>query len=276
MNPRVSVVMPVYNGAATVRRAVDSVLCQTWRDLELVAVDDGSTDGTADVLNACVEADDRVRVVRNPSNQGIAPTLNTGTNAARGEWLAHIDADDEWVPDKLRKQMEFVEDHPDVGLLGTWSMARNAVTGDTQMRRAPVSHEQVLERIWTRCPFNHSAIVVRKALLDRVGGYDCSFAYAEDHELYFRLAFETRTHNLPEPLCTCETHRPDNVTMRRWKDVERCQLRAFWKYYRRHRRPWYTYMHLVKPLLKQLVPRPAKRWKQQIVGALNRSARESE
>ena len=116
--PRVTVLMTVYNGAAYVRSAVDSVLAQTYADFELLVIDDASTDGSGDVVRAVGDA--RIRVVPNAANLGLTTSLNTGLALARGELVARHDADDLSRPERLATQVALLDTRPEVSLVGSW------------------------------------------------------------------------------------------------------------------------------------------------------------
>ena len=150
--PRVSVVMPVYNAEGFVEAAARSILDQTFTDLELIAVDDGSTDGSGAILDRLAAADPRLRIVRRP-NTGVTGALNDGLAAARAPLIARMDADDVSAPTRLEKQLAYLDAHPDIGLLGcAWT------TCPADGRRiAPDPH---LLAIWQRGP---DAIAARLA-----------------------------------------------------------------------------------------------------------------
>ena len=138
MAPRVSVIIPTYNRADLVQQALASVKAQTYRDFEIVVVDDGGTDGTFEVLSA----DREIRVLRHAGRRGVSAARNTGIIAARGEWLAFLDSDDLWLPDKLARQIFWLEGQPELLI---------CQTGETWVRRGvrvnkPLSHRQVGER----------------------------------------------------------------------------------------------------------------------------------
>lgn len=125
-NVRVSVVMPAYNAEKTIRMAIDSVLSQTFRNLELIVVDDCSKDATASVVKAYMEQDDRVRLYSNPQNCGVSLTRKYGVEKARGEWIAFLDSDDAWKANKLEKQMALAEENQDAKLIFTGSSFMDA------------------------------------------------------------------------------------------------------------------------------------------------------
>src|SRR5207237_7493623 len=117
--PRVSVLLPVWNGEAFLEQAMESILRQTLSSFELIVIDDGSTDRTAAIADEFASRDDRVRVLRRP-HEGLSATLNAGIAAARGEYVARMDADDISVPDRLQKQVAYLDAHPGSVALGTW------------------------------------------------------------------------------------------------------------------------------------------------------------
>ena len=117
--PTVTVLMPTFNAAAYVAQAVDSILAQTYADFEFIVVEDASTDGTLGILGSY--DDDRLMIIRNSQNMGVARALNCGLSQARGQYVARMDADDRCSPDRFAKQVEYLEQHDDVAVLGTWA-----------------------------------------------------------------------------------------------------------------------------------------------------------
>ena len=196
---QVSFVLPVYNAGEHLAAAVESVLAQTFADFELLAVNDGSTDGSGEVLARHAATDARVRVIDQP-NRGLIEVLNRGIREARGEWVARMDADDVCLPRRLERQMAYLADHPEVALLGGW-----VATIDEEGRTLadvvpfPVTHDElwatVGRRPWVMC---HPAVVFRKDAAVDVGGYDPAYKHAEDAEFFARLMTKYKAHTLPE------------------------------------------------------------------------------
>jgi glycosyltransferase involved in cell wall biosynthesis len=203
--PKVSVVMSVYNGGRFLHEAIDSILAQTFTDLEFIVVDDGSTDSTPAILRGY---GDRLRV-HTQSNQGLTRALNAGLSLARGEYIARMDADDVAEPQRLEKQVAYLDSHPEVGLLGTacheideqGRILRTVVmpTGDAQLRATLAKFN----------PFIHSSAMFRRTLTDRLGGYNEDVLYwhnSEDYELWIRLAAHSQLANVPAPLIRRRVH----------------------------------------------------------------------
>jgi glycosyltransferase involved in cell wall biosynthesis len=204
--------MSVYNGERYLRESVDGILGQSFRDLEFVIVDDGSTDSTSSLLLECEASDSRVHVIRQ-QHAGMVAGLIAGCSRARGRLLARIDADDVALPTRFEQQVAFLEAHPEVGVLGT---RVEVIDGEGRVLRTsnPVRHHAFAAwklLLWPSVA--HPSVMMRRALLQDCGGYDAAFEYAEDYELWTRLVEVTRFANLPEALTRYRVH--DGMTTRR-------------------------------------------------------------
>ena len=204
-SPAVTVLLCVHNGAETLGAALDSVWRQTFRDFELVVVDDASTDSTPALLDAC--DDPRLVRLRNPENLGLTRSLNVGLRAARGPLIARLDADDTCHPERLARQVAYLEAHPDVGLLGT-----AALPVDPALPR-PASETELRWWLLFDNMFVHSSVMFR-AELARPAGYNESFRCAQDYALWSAWAARTRLALLPDPLVTV-SDRPDRISRTR-------------------------------------------------------------
>lgn len=192
--------MPVYNGLPYLREALDDLLAQTFGDFELVVVEDGSTDGSLAVLEAYAERDPRVVIVRNGENLGLTPSLNRGLEHCRAPLVARADADDGYAPDRLERQVAFLDAHPEVGLL---SCAVTKMTEEGKpyaTSRFPTEDAHIRLRELFVNSFSHPGVMFRTDLVRSVGGYDPEFWTAEDCDLWARLRPHTRMANLAEPL----------------------------------------------------------------------------
>lgn len=197
--PYVSVIMPVYNGAADLRRAIDTVLGQSFRDFELIVINDGSTDDSAALLNTV--DDPRVRVIHQ-ENMGLAATLNRGMAIAKGELIARQDQDDLSHPERFARQVTYLNDNPECILLGT---AAEIWVGDEPTDRAhdhPTEHNLLAFELLFNNPFVHSSVMMRLDAVRSIGGYttDKLRQPPEDYELWSRLARKGRVANLTDRL----------------------------------------------------------------------------
>jgi hypothetical protein len=203
--PRVSVVMAVFNGERYMRESLDSILQQSFTDFEFIIIDDGSTDATAAILEAC--SDERVRVLRNPQNTGLAESLNRGIAAASGEFIARQDADDISERERMAMQVAFLDDHPDVALVGS---AHTEIDAEGRFRAhvdANCNHVTILWAMLFYCPFAHTAVMFRRRpVLLTVGEYDPAYRYSMDYEYWTRISARFRVANLAEPLVRLRMH----------------------------------------------------------------------
>jgi glycosyltransferase involved in cell wall biosynthesis len=196
---RVSVIIPVYNGAATIGRAIASVFAQTLSPFEIVVVDDGSTDNTASVLAGY---GDKIRVVRQ-TNRGLPAARNAAVAASRGELLALIDHDDEWIPQKLELAVAAMRADPAAALLYSDLIVVNEA--GEEFRRSPIgpdtahapTMDEMLTRIW---PITPSTVVMRRDAFDRAGGFCEQLISAEDIHFWLLMREQGRFIYLPERL----------------------------------------------------------------------------
>ena len=185
--PLVSVVIPAYNAAAHIADALESLGAQTCREMEIIVVDDGSVDATHDIV---MRGFPEVRCIRQP-NGGASSARNRGVQDARGEWVAFLDADDTWHPDKLRAQLALMRRHPGVRLCRTWGSETPLPHGDA-LHNGPdglPEHELFpsLASTLLNPYFTTSTVMVRRDAFLAVGGFDTSLKIAEDIDLYLRL-----------------------------------------------------------------------------------------
>jgi glycosyltransferase involved in cell wall biosynthesis len=208
--PRVTVVVPAYNAAAHVRRAVDSVLAQTWHDLELLVVDDGSTDGTLDALAGYGE---RLRVLRQ-ANAGPAAARNRGLREAGGEYVAFLDADDHWEAGKVAAQVALLDAHVDIGFCSTATRVVDD-TGNTVASwpclPAGTPLPDALFMNGAAVSGSTSGVMARRSLLQQVGGFDAALRGFEDPDLWIRLAARAGYACIPEAL-TIVVRTPGSVS----------------------------------------------------------------
>ncbi len=202
--PIVSVVLPVYNGEAFLREAVDSILTQTLRELELLVVDDFSTDSSRRIAEDFAQRDERVKVITNAQGKGLVGALNTGLAAAAGTYIARMDADDVSLPHRLQRQVDFMESHPRVGVCGAWFH----IMGSETVIRHPEDHDDIKIRMLGHCSLTHPAVMLRKSVLEKHQlRYDEAFREAaEDYHLWIRLAAVTELANVPEILLEYRAH----------------------------------------------------------------------
>ncbi len=205
---RVSVVIPTYNCAAWLPSCLDGVFAQTFPDLEVIVVDDGSTDGTAEALSPWRE---RIRYLRQP-NAGVAAARNAGLRASSGPLVAFLDADDLWAERKLELQIAALAAEPAAGLVcSDFSIAHadGTLLESWFRERGGFETGRVFSALVRRCFIFTSTVVMRRSLLDALGGFDESVGWGDDYNMWLRAALRSRIQVVPEVLCT-KRERPGN------------------------------------------------------------------
>jgi len=196
--PKVTVVIPIYNREKYVRDAIDSILAQTFTDFELLVIDDGSTDGSPEIVRSY--CDPRIRLVCNEKNQGIPKTRNTGIRLARGEYLAFLDSDDWACPERLMKQVAFLDDHPDYVAVGAWIEWMNEEGRPLgRIKRKAILPEEIAAQRLFQSGLENSASMARTVVL-RNYGHQEQFDISEDFDLWSRIAAHHKLATLPEVL----------------------------------------------------------------------------
>src|SRR5947209_3958129 len=206
----VSVLMPVRNPGPFLAEAVESVLGQTGVGFELICIDDGSGDGSWETLSRFAARDGRMRAER-AEDHGIARALNQASALARGRYLARMDADDVCLPGRLALQARYLDQHPEIGVLGGQAIVVDPKGRAYGRQRVPVGADRVRAALATSSPLIHPTVMMRREALLRVGGYRKLFDAAEDYELWLRLASIVELDNLPDPLLLYRRH-PGSTT----------------------------------------------------------------
>lgn len=204
----ISVVIPAYNASQCIERAIDSVLAQTFADYEIIVVDDGSTDNTAEIIR---QYGDKVKYIRQ-DNAGVSVARNTAIAAAKGDWIAFLDADDEWLPEKLFLQMELVRRNPDL----RWCASNyyqsdgrtSAPVANTEVVRKALAGRDYFENYFSSaakgiCRIITTVIMVHKTVFNDVGLFDPGLLRGQDVDLWWRIAHRhPRIGYIAEPLAT--------------------------------------------------------------------------
>ena len=210
--PLISVILPVRNGERYVCDAIDSILKQSCDDLELIVIDDHSTDTTAELIQGF--DDDRISVIKPEPNGHLTSALNAARGLARGEFIARMDADDIAYPDRLKKQLLFMQDNPAVGILGTQVRKIDAQGNGISAGQVtkPLTHADIVSSLFFGCALWHPTVMFRKSVLDALGWYGSPVIKGreqfsgEDYDLWCRAVGGTKIANLPNVLLDYRVH----------------------------------------------------------------------
>jgi glycosyltransferase involved in cell wall biosynthesis len=199
--PKVTVLLPVYNGEKYLKKAIESILDQTFKDFELLIIDDGSTDNTTNIISSY--ADNRIRVIKNEWNLGLIASLNKGIDSAQGEYIARMDADDISMLDRLEKQVAFMEKNPEIGVLGSRTLTLS--DGRETQGEYYLTPEDMKAVLLFRTPFAHPTVMIRRSVIASQK-FDESYKHAEDYDFWERISVFTKFSNLGERLLVLRKH----------------------------------------------------------------------
>lgn len=202
VNPKISVILSVYNGERYLKQSIESILEQTFADFEFIIMDDGSSDGSFRIIRGY--DDDRIKVIRNEVRNGLTKSLNKALKKARGKYVARQDADDISLPSRFEEQIEFFERHPETALLGTSIFIMDEKGRILEEKKAcPRPSRNLLKRN----EIFHGSVMFKKAVIDNLGGYNELFKHSQDYELWLRIAKYHDIRNLQIPLYALRLHK---------------------------------------------------------------------
>jgi len=265
--PKVTVVMSVYNGQAHIHEAIGSILDQTLTEWEFLIVDDGSTDDTATILKRYSSNDSRFKILKNTNNIGLTKSLNRGIKLARGKYIARQDADDKSLPERLEKQVQFLEANADYFLIGTdYEIIdeHSKIIGKPEIP-VPINNHEIKAAINKYNTFVHSFVMFRNDV-SRIGYfYDTSYKYSQDYELWTRILKHHNAYNLPEMLGLIRTW-PGMISEKKMKTQRRYTLRVKKQIVLKHITNIGFWYYLLKDLSVVYLPK----WTRRVYRQLNR------
>ena len=226
-SPVFSVIIPAYNAGSYVREAISSILAQSFTDFECIILDDGSSDDTLSLLREMEARDSRLRIISR-ENRGLVTTLNELIGLSRGRYLARMDADDRAHPERLARQFEYLESHPDCVALGSIVTLIDPQGRTLKPYRLPTDHEGIVGELLegNGGALVHPVVTLRASAVSQVGGYDSTFDYAEDWDLFLRLSEVGRLANLPDTLLDYRVHQKSYNQTRNLRQLEAYLIRV--------------------------------------------------
>lgn len=200
---KISVLMSVFNADQYLRMAIESILNQTFSDFEFIIINDGSTDNTANILASY--NDPRIVTATNEVNIGLTKSLNKGLDLAQGEYIARMDADDISMPNRLGKQVAFMDTHPEIGVCGSWARAFGDRDG---LHMLPDDNNSIKCRMLFQNSLVHSSVIIRKSIIEKYNlAYDEQYSKAQDYALWLTCLQHTRLANIPDTLVGLRFHK---------------------------------------------------------------------
>ncbi len=250
--PLVSIIMGVYNGEDTIEKCVNSIFSQTYDNWEFIICDDCSTDDTYYILKKIQRRDNRILLLHNKKNKRLAATLNYCLQYAKGKYIARMDADDESMPERLEKQVGFLEAHPEYAVVGTarYITAEGKIMG---IRRGYVVPDR--STLLKDVPYGHPTIMMREEVYRALGGYRESkdTMRSEDLDLWFRFyAYKYQGYNIQEPLYKYTESICDYKKRTLIAGIYTAKI--FLRGYKMLDFPFYQYIFAIKPIISAILP----------------------
>lgn len=211
-DPKVSVVMPVFNGEKYLGEAIDSILKQSFFDFEFIIINDASDDNTSVILNDYFLKDKRIVLIKNDNNMGLSSSLNKGLKMARGLYLARMDSDDIAISCRLKKQVSFLDNNPNVGMVGTAAYIVDLHGEALRKVKSSTDNEILKKALKNSNQFIHPSMMFRKECIQKVGGYREELDGSEDYDLWLRISEHFDIANLPEYLMSYRIN-PNSISV---------------------------------------------------------------
>lgn len=228
--PLVSIIMPTYNRASFLKRTLEAILTQTYKNFELIIVNDASSDNTEEIILEFIKRDSRIKYLKNKQNLKITKSLNYGLSQAKGIYIARADDDDRWIDNqKLEKQVKFLEENKDYVLVGTGAITVNESGKKLFSYLQPETDLEIRKKILFANPFVHPSVVFRKSVLKKIGLYDKDAPNAEDWDLWFRMGLYGKFHNLPIHSIN-RFHGERGISVRNMRSMAKTRLLLIKKY----------------------------------------------
>ena len=225
MFPGVSVVIPVFNRKTCLKKALISTLEQSKHVSEIIVVDDGSTDGSSDMLK---QEFPQIKLVVNQNNKGVSAARNAGIVQSRSEWIAFLDSDDEWLPSKIEQQMDYLASNPEMKVCHTEEVWVRNGRRVNQMNKHQKSGGWIYQQCLPQCAMSPSSILIHRSVFDDVGMFDESLPACEDYDLWLRICSRYPVLYKDEPLIVKYGGHDDQLSRKYW-GMDRFRIKALTK-----------------------------------------------
>ncbi len=252
--PKVSVVMSVFNNEAFLEKAIKSILEQTFKDFEFLIVDDVSTDSSLEIIKKFASKDKRIKILANKERLGLTKSLNKTLRQAKGRYIGRMDADDISLKERLNKQVNFLDSHPEIVILGSWVILIDEKGNKLRIKKTPTNYKEIYQKAIKENSFIHPTLMFRRSVLEKVGFYDKDFLYAQDYELVLRILEKHQGANIAQPLLLYRVGSKESISVKKLKNQEFFALKARWKALSNFSYPLWQAVYLIKPLLSFLLP----------------------
>jgi glycosyltransferase involved in cell wall biosynthesis len=248
--PKISVILSCYNSSLHLKKSIESILSQTFKDFEFIIINDGSSDNTLQIIQSYASKDERIFFV-NQENIGLTKSLNKAIKLSKGKYIARIDADDFSYKDRLIKQYTYLEQNQDIVLLGGQRIINDKINNKIFKDKLPLTTEEIRKRAIISNPFFHSLVIFRREIVEKIGDYNEGFKYVQDYEFWSRIIYDYKTENSEEVLGEKIVEKNaisfrDDISMERNLFV----LKAKYKHFKNGSYPLTSFSNFIKPLYR--------------------------
>lgn len=247
--PIVSIIMPVYNAGQYLTDSIQSILSQTFKDFEFIIIDDGSTDKSIDVIQSF--QDKRILLMLNEKNLGITATLNKGLSVAKGKFICRMDADDIAVNTRLERQINFLQNHPSISIIGSRATLIDEKGNIIGEETVPQNPKEINRIKFIHNPFIHATVIFRKILVDKYGMYDSRRKHNEDYDLWLRYTKNEQGFNLDDKLILRRIHKRSITASKEIELVQKRFLTLYHAIISYYSNP-FLFIYLIRPLAAYL------------------------
>lgn len=247
-----AVLISLYNAEKTLDKTFESLKMQTFQDFRIVAINDHSNDGTLELLKKWqgIFGEIRFTIIDNEVNSGLTKSLNKGLFLIKEVYTARIDADDWWHPEKLEKQIAFLEQFPNYGIVGCNYI--NIANNQKKQIITPETDATIKKTLFRRNPFAHSCVVFRTDIIKNAGGYDENIRYGQDYELWLRCSLNTKFYNIQEFLCFRNAE--SGISFEKQNEQMLQCIKTQIRYIKKLHRSLFEYRFILEPLIVILTP----------------------
>ncbi|WP_036150943.1 glycosyltransferase [Maribacter forsetii] len=249
----ISVIMSVYNAEKYLSESIESILQQTYRHFEFIIINDCSSDSSLEIINKYGLIDNRIVIINNSTNLGLTINLNKAINLAKYEFIARMDADDISLKDRFEKQIIFLENNPDIDVLGSFCKDIDEEGNIISDRTVPIANSEINKLIHIINPICHPTVVFRKNKLQELGFYNEEYKVVQDYDLWLRCAAKNiKMYNLPEFLLKYRVN--DSYHSRKSWKYRMTDLKIRYYGYKNLHLPFYKRIYLIVPVILGILP----------------------
>jgi len=250
--PKISVVMSVFNEKKYLEKAIKSIINQSFSNFEFIIIDDGSADGSAEMLDDWAKEDKRIKIIHQ-KNIGLTKSLNKGIKIARGKYIARMDADDISMPTRLEKEINYLKKNPKTVLVSSFVKIIDEKGHEIGELTPAVTYDKIKKMSIFSCQIYHSSSMFGKKIFEKIGGYNEKYIYAQDIELWFKFMKAYQVANIPEFLLLWRKS-PKGIGVRKRRDQEKFDRKAKMEAIRNGFYPWYYVFFLAWPFIRPFIP----------------------